>query len=160
MNKKIKFFIISIGIVLFIILGIILLFYIVNARKPHEIYLLSCEFDVRGVSMKIKENTLTESGMVLMFSSNDDFSYTSSSGDDYKLYYLKNGKWIELPREGKEWNATEMTLTYPPTKLLEENIKWSRKYGPLHKKGRYKLEQQGISINGIGGKYTIEFKIQ
>ena len=77
-----------------------------------------------------------------------------------KLYYLKNDKWIELPREGKEWNATEMTMNYPPTKSLEENIKWSRKYGPLHKKGRYKLEQQGISINGIGGKYTIEFKIQ
>lgn len=156
-NKEKKVIICVVICILVIITGIIVSV-ITNIKKTSQIKILNCKIDINGITVSIKENTLTKDGCIVVFTSEHEFTYTDSSGDFYALYVLENSKWVRLPIKVGKWNATELETSRPPTKLLEESIDWSNKYGELNK-GRYFLERE-ISINGMSGKFSIEFKIE
>ncbi|MCI8999691.1 MAG: hypothetical protein HFJ26_01840 [Clostridia bacterium] len=157
MNQKKQVIICGVIAILVVITGIIVSV-ITRVKQTSQIEILNCKIDINGITVSIKENTLTKDGCIVVFTSEDEFVYTDSSGDFYTLYGLENSKWIRLPIKVGKWNATELETSRPPTKLLEESLDWSNKYGELNK-GRYIIERE-ISINGISGKFSIEFKIE
>lgn len=155
MSVRIKNVILSLGIILFIFV-VILFYFIVFAKKSKQAEVLNIEINIENISVSVKENSLNTKGIVLIFSSINEFIYTTTSGEYYTIYCIENNMKNKLPIRGR-WDASELETSRPATKLLETTIDWSNKYGEL-KKGTYVIEQE-ISINGTSGKFSIEFKI-
>ena len=91
---------------------------------------------VDGVSIEIKEGTLTNTGATIIITdtTNKDYSY----GEPYRIDKKENGKWREAPR------VIEDAFFNEPAYLLDENneivrkINWEWIYGKL-KPGTYRF---------------------
>ena len=156
MDKKQKILFISLSI--FFIIILIVTFIIININRHEELKIISMENNFKNLSMSVKENSLTNTEVTIIFTSDDEFEYATSSGDNFIVSKFKDNKWNELTPIKGNWNSTEMINYNPPTKKIEENINWREKYGEL-KKGKYKLERE-ILIDGNKGNYYIEFEIK
>lgn len=122
-----------------------------------NIKIIRCEMDNSGlINIEVKEDSLNRKGITIIFSSDDEFTYSVSTGDDYILSKLENQQWKELDKSNN-WNTTEALNVKSDIKEIEENIEWLRKYGEL-KNGTYKLERI-IHINKTSSKILIEFEI-
>lgn len=143
-------------IVLIAIMGIII-FINIYPSKFNKIKIIENGINISGVSISVEENLITNTDIKIIIESENEFVYSTSSGDDYILYCWNDGKWSELQVLKGDWNSTEMMTSQPPAKKIEEAINWNNKYGKLEN-GRYRLERN-IIINNIGGNYYIEFEI-
>lgn len=156
MNRKKKVLIISVVVILVMIIGIVI-FMNIQKEQIDKVEVLENEINIDNISISIKENSLTKNSITLIFTSQDEFIYSTSSGEDYIIYHWENHKWNELEIQGK-FNGTEMEIMRPATPKIEESINWNSKYGEL-KKGKYRLERD-VSINNMGGKFYIEFEVK
>lgn len=122
-----------------------------------NIKIIRCEMDSSGlINIEVKEDSLNRKGITIIFSSDDEFTYSVSTGDDYILSKLENQQWKELDKSNN-WNTTEALNVKSDIKEIEENIEWLRKYGEL-KNGTYRLERI-VYINKTSSKILIEFEI-
>lgn len=142
--------------ILIIIIGIVI-FTNIYGSYFNKIEIIKKGINIKDVSISIEEYSITNTDIKIIIESENEFIYSTSSGDDYIIYYLDDNNWNELQIQGR-WNGTELMTMRPSTKRIEEEINWKDKYGKLEK-GRYRLERN-ISINSIEGNYYIEFEIK
>ena len=91
---------------------------------------------VAGVSIKIKEGTLTNTGATFIITDTTDKNY--SYGEPYRIDKKENGKWKEAPKviEGAFFN---MPAYYPDeNNEIVREINWAWIYGKL-KPGTYRF---------------------
>lgn len=156
MNKTKIIAILIMGIILIIIVGIVI-FANIYGSYFNKIEIIKKGINIKDISISIEEYSITNTEIKIIIENENEFIYSTSSGDDYIIYYLDDNNWNELQIQGR-WNGTELMTMRPSTKRIEEEINWKDKYGKLEK-GRYRLERN-ISINSIEGNYYIEFEIK
>ncbi len=121
-----------------------------------NIKIIRCEIDNSDLNIEVKEDSLTRKGITIIFNSDDEFTYSVSTGEDYILSKLENQQWKELDKKNN-WNTTEALNVKSDIKEIEENIEWIRKYEELEN-GTYRLERI-VHINKTSSKILIEFEI-
>lgn len=105
---------------------------------------------VAGVSIKIKEGTLTNTGGTFIITDTTDKNY--SYGEPYRIDKKENGKWKEAPKviEDAFFN---MPAYYPDeNNEIVREINWEWIYGKL-KPGTYRFvtdaSDEEISVNFV-----------
>ena len=98
----------------------------VGSKSPIEI-------KEKGVTLSVKENTLTKKGatLILKNGSNVDVQY----GDSYKIEIKKDGEWHEI---NVELNFNSPAYVLKSNKSEEIKIKWENDYGKLAS-GNYRI---------------------
>lgn len=114
------------------------------------------------ISMEIKENTLSESGMTLVLKNNADQTY--HYGPQYSLEKYENGEFITYkPKETLSWNTILYNIKVSEKK--EEVIDWTYGYDKL-KSGKYRLVRYFTSeenlpySSNVAEKFYVEFEIK
>lgn len=114
------------------------------------------------VSMSIKNNTLTNSGMTLIMKNNADQTY--HYGPQYSIEKYENGEFIIYePKETLDWNAILYNIKVNEEK--EEIIEWTYGYDKL-KNGKYRLVRYFTSeenlpySSNVAEKFYVEFEIE
>ena len=153
MKKKI---LLSICIIIILIIGAIILWKINETKTVSSVELVQCSMDFDKVSISVKEGSLTNKGVTLLFTSENEFVYSVCSGPDYQIYRKKNEDWERV--KGKDFIVQNSVIRRPATKNLEESIYWEKLYGELSK-GTYRLGRE-ISFDDIGTKFVIEFIVK
>ena len=97
-----------------------------------------------GVTMEIKEETLTKTGATIVLQVNDGTEY--SYGRWFRIDKKENGKWRGLEPIDENYVFDAIGLILKPYGETEEKIDWSQLYGELEK-GEYRL------VKNISGKY-------
>ena len=98
----------------------------VGSKSPIEI-------KEKGVTLSVKENTLTKIGttLILKNGSNVDVQY----GDSYKIEIKKDGEWHEI---NVELNFNSPAYVLKSNTSEEIKIKWENDYGKLAS-GNYRI---------------------
>lgn len=108
--------------------------------------------ELEGVSMVIKEGTLTRRGATIIITDNSGKDYTY--GDEYRIDKYDDGKWEELEVivEGNyAWNSIGYYVD--KNNKLELDVKWEWLYGRLDD-GYYRI------VKRVKEKeFSVEFKI-
>ena len=107
---------------------------------------------VAGVSIKIKEGTLTNTGATIIITDTTDKNY--SYGEPYRIDKKENGKWKEAPKviEDAFFN---MPAYYPDeNNEIVREINWVWIYGKL-KPGTYRFVTNASDKN-ISVEFVIE----
>lgn len=107
---------------------------------------------VAGVSIKIKEGTLTNTGATIIITDTTDKNY--SYGEPYRIDKKENGKWKEAPKviEDAFFN---MPAYYPDeNNEIVREINWEWIYGKL-KPGTYRFVTNASDKN-ISVEFVIE----
>lgn len=120
-----------------------------------------CEIKVdslEGVSMTIKDGTLTRTGATIIITDVSDRN--NIYGDSYRIDKKENGEWIEVRTiiEDYAWNAIGYSVN--ENNRLEKTISWEWLYGKLEN-GEYRIVKD-TSEAGEGTRYyiTAEFIIK
>lgn len=113
---------------------------------------------INGVSMVIKDETLTKTGMVVVITDNNKIHY--SYGMPFRLDVKRDGNWEILKITG---NGAFNLMAYGVDKnnQLELNQNWYHIYGEL-KNGDYRLVKD-VCINDDCSKkkyFSVEFTIE
>ena len=115
-----------------------------------------------AISMMIKENTLTDSGMTVIIKNNS--SQTYHYGMQYSLEKYENEEFITYePKEPLSW--TYMLYHINSNEEKEEIFDWSYGYGKLES-GKYRLvryftsDDNMTSSANVSEKYYVEFEIK
>ena len=106
MEKK-KIIILSISIIIFIIM-LIGIFIIINIDKYRKIEIIDIGNNLQELSISVQDNSLTNTEITVIFTSDNEFVCTTSSGDDFILSSFGDNKWNELAPIKGNWNSTEM----------------------------------------------------
>ncbi len=114
--------------------------------------------DLKDVSIKIKENTLTRTGATIIIT--DKSNRENIYGDSYRIDKKENGTWVELEPiiENYAWNSIGYSVDQ--NNKLEMEVNWEWLYGKLQD-GEYRLVKD-TSYAGEGTKHyiTVEFEIR
>ena len=108
--------------------------------------------EVEGVSMVIKDGTLSRRGATVIITDTSDMNYTY--GEEYRIDKYKEGVWKELDVivEGNYgWNSIGYMVD--DNGILELDVKWEWLYGRLED-GYYRIVK---SVNDK--EFSIEFRI-
>lgn len=127
-----------------------------NKDILHNICTLKID-DLKGVSMAIKENTLTNTGatVIITDTSNRDNIYGSS----YKIEKKENGVWTEL-KPKNDMFFTDIGYVVSEDHTLEFDINWEYFYGKLEP-GKYRiLKDTREAGEGTSHYITAEFMIK
>lgn len=115
--------------------------------------------DLDGVSMTIKEGTLTKSGATIVIT--DVSSRDNIYGEEYRIDKLVDGEWIQLDVifEGN-YAWTSIGYTVGEDNKLELDVNWEWLYGKLEP-GEYRVVKD-TSESGEGTTHyiTAEFEIK
>lgn len=112
--------------------------------------------DLNGVSMSIKEGTLTNIGATIVIK--DISNRENIYGEDFTIEKYDNGIWIELDNIN-DLIFNTIGYTVGDDKKLELEVNWEYFYGKLEK-GTYRiLKTTGKSGEGIRHYITTEFTI-
>ncbi len=95
------------------------------------------ETEVEGISMALKENTLTKTGATIIIKESN-VKGTHVYGQEFELQAKENDKWIEVKRTEKVCAFNEMAYHANNEGILEMKQNWECMYGSLEK-GTYKL---------------------
>lgn len=115
--------------------------------------------DLDGVSMRIKEGTLTKEGATLVIK--DVSSRNNMYGEEYRIDKKINGEWIELDViVTGNYGFTSIGYTVGGDNKLELDVNWKWLYGEL-KPGEYRIVKS-TSEPGEGTQHyiTAEFVIE
>ncbi|MCH5167052.1 MAG: hypothetical protein J1F35_04080 [Erysipelotrichales bacterium] len=115
--------------------------------------------DLEGVSMTIKEGTLTRSGATIIIT--DTTSRDNIYGSEFKLDKKENDRWqeMEIIFDGN-YAWTSKGYMVDKNNKLEMNVDWEWLYGKLED-GKYRLVKK-TSEPGEGTEHhiTVEFEIK
>lgn len=120
--------------------------------------------EIDGISMAIKEGTLTETGVtVIIKDTNGKGTYVY--GTEFSIEKKENDQWVKPKRTGDNCAFTLMAYYVGDDGLLEFNQNWECMYGKLEK-GTYRLVkstflESDIPITEDKVKYfSVEFTIE
>ncbi len=91
---------------------------------------------VAGVSIKIKEGTLTNTGATIIITDTTDKNY--SYGEPYRIDKKENGKWKEVPRVIEDAFFNDLAYYSDKNNEIVREINWEWIYGKL-KPGTYRF---------------------
>ena len=90
------------------------------------------------VNLKIKEDTLTNTGTTVIITDTNELPY--SYGEAYKIQKLENNEWKDIKtKDGYVFN--DLAYNTDKNGKLEMQINWNDLYGSL-KSGEYKLSKE------------------
>lgn len=105
---------------------------------------------VDGVSIKIKEGTLTNTGATFIITDTTDKNY--SYGELYRIDKKENGKWIEAPKVIEDAFFNEPAYQPDENNEIVREINWEWIYGKL-KPGTYRFvtnaSDENISVTFV-----------
>lgn len=112
----------------------------------------------KGVSLSIKENTLTNTGATLVLK--NDSNVVIEYGNPYEIEIKKDGEWHKI---NVELNFTMPAFGLEPGETKERDFKWENGYGKLAS-GEYRIIKS-IDIEKEDGTYesfyvSAEFTIE
>lgn len=110
---------------------------------------------IDGVSMKIKDNTLTDTSMIVVIEDLNKEKYTF--GQEFYIEKKDNGRWKKLETITDNYGFNEMGYLVGDDNLLEMKQDWSSMYGKLLK-GHYRLVKY-VYRNNQKLYFSVEFKI-
>ena len=110
---------------------------------------------IDGVSMKIKDNTLTDTSMVVIIEDLNKEKYTF--GQEFYIEKKDNDRWIKLKTINGDYGFNEMGYLVGDDNLLEMKQDWSSMYGKLLK-GHYRLVKY-VYRDNQKLYFSVEFKI-
>lgn len=111
------------------------------------------EYNLKDVTMKLKENTLTKSGATIIITDNNKVKYTYE--EYYKLEKRIDHVWYELKPSG-DVIFNEMGYLVDDNNELEMNIDWSKTYGNLTS-GKYRIIKR--IYDGEYKYFSLEFDL-
>ena len=107
------------------------------------------------VNLKIKEDTLTNTGTTVIITDTNELPY--SYGEAYKIQKLENNEWKDIKaRDGYTFN--DLAYNTDENGKLEMKINWNNLYGSL-KSGEYKLNKEIGDYNNPE-IISVEFEIK
>ena len=105
---------------------------------------------VAGVSIKIKEGTLTNTGATFIITDTTDKNY--SYGEPYRIDKKENGKWREAPRVIEDAFFNEPAYLPDENNQIIRKVNWEWIYGKLQP-GTYRFvtdaSDEKISVNFV-----------
>lgn len=120
--------------------------------------------EIEGISMLIKENTLTDRGAtVVIYDTNGKGTYIY--GSSFRVDKKENGEWVKPKETGQNCGFNEMAYYVNDNGILEMEQNWDCMYGSLEA-GTYRLVkdislQSDIPITDNDKKYiSVEFVIE
>lgn len=147
-----NYLIIIFSIIIISVLSIILLSSHFFSKKTCE------ELDLAdGISLSIKDGTLSKTGATIIITSNSDNKY--QTGRDYRIDKFTNGNWNKL-KLNNEMVVVSDAINIENDNPLEFVINWERYYGTLDK-GKYRIVKNvSKKVEPFSDKQiTIEFSI-
>lgn len=84
---------------------------------------------VNGISIKIKEGTLTNTGATFIITDTTDKNY--SYGEPYRIDKKENGKWKEAPRVIEDAFFNEPAYLPDENNQIIRKVNWEWIYGKL-----------------------------
>ena len=109
------------------------------------------DYTLEGVTMKLKDNTLTKSGATIIITDNNKVKYTYE--EYYKLEKRIDHIWYELKLKG-DAVFNEMGYLVDDNNELEMDIDWSKTYGNLTS-GKYRIIKR--IYDGEYKYFSVEF---
>lgn len=114
------------------------------------------------------DNTITDFSLVLQtfgnkgltFIINNETNRVFTYGEDYKLLYLKNDSWVNLPYIIEKWGFNNISYSIVPNSITNKiAVDWVWLYGELPD-GLYKFEKT-VKSSGDNNNYIVseEFEI-
>ena len=103
------------------------------------------ELSENGISLSIKENTLTSTSVTLIYKNDSDKNVRY--GEDYHIEIKKEGEWHYINAE-LVFNTPLWTLE--PKSSVELELDWEHSYGELYS-GEYRIVK-GYNIETSDGK--------
>lgn len=114
--------------------------------------------EIKGVSMYIKEGTLTNTGATIIIK--DMTSKNNIYGDEYRIDKLVDDTWQELDvvvKGNYGWNSIGYHVN--ENNILELEINWEWLYGKLNK-GTYRIVKSTSALREIKHYYfSVQFTI-
>lgn len=141
-------------IAILVILVFIIIWLIFNSDKKYS----KKEYPIAGVSMSIKDGTLTGTGATFILTNDSDIDVIY--GNPYSIQIKEDGKWQEID--------VDLSFTLPAytlkAKTSEEiTINWEYSYGKL-KNGEYRIikafSYEKIKDNYVDFSLKVEFNIE
>lgn len=111
---------------------------------------------IYGISMVIKENTLTKTGMSVVIIDTTNYKNVYGGSCDYRIDRRLNNKWEEV-KKIKNFPSYLQSSYVEENNKLEIDIDWSKTYGEL-KKGEYRLVKSTEIENKLY-EFSVEFEI-
>lgn len=151
MKKGLKNIII---IILFVLITIIIWFVFNNDKSKYT----KKEYPIDGVSMSIKDGTLTNTGATIILKNDSDIDV--SYGNPYSIEIKKDGKWQKIEND-LHFTLPAFSLKSKTSKEIE--INWEVGYGKLEK-GEYRLikefDYEKEKGNYVDFSVNVEFNIE
>lgn len=113
--------------------------------------------NVKGVSMSIKEGTLTKTGATIIIK--DISNKNNVYGEAYRIDKYENNEWQELDvvvKGNYGWN--DIGYYVDKNNELELSIDWEWLYGKLEQ-GKYRLVKSKSDLKNIKHNFSVEFEI-
>lgn len=107
---------------------------------------------VAGISIKIKEGTLTNTGGTFIITDTTDKNY--SYGEPFRIDKKENGKWREVPRVIEDAFFNEPAYLPDENNQIIRKINWEWIYGKLQP-GTYRFVTNASDKN-ISVEFVIE----
>jgi len=111
---------------------------------------------IYGISMVIKENTLTKTGMSVVIIDTTNYKNVYGGSCDYRIDRRLNNKWEEV-KKIKNFPSYLQSSYVDENNKLEIDIDWSKTYGELEK-GEYRLVKSTEIENKLY-EFSVEFEI-
>ena len=112
-------------------------------------------YEVLGVSMKVKDNTLTNTGMVVIIEDLNDEKYTY--GELFHIEKKEGDKWVELTPITDDYGFNEIGYLVGDDNTLEMKQEWFNIYGYLYS-GKYRLVKNVYNDSEILF-FSVEFEL-
>lgn len=131
------------------------LIYYLNSLNNAKVTLIkdNNEYTLEGVTMNIKENTLTKGGATIIITDDNKTKYTYE--EYYKLEKRIDHIWYEL-KPNSDVIFNEMGYLVDDNNELEMNIDWSKTYGNLTS-GKYRIIKR--IYDGEYKYFSVEFDL-
>lgn len=141
MKKRIK----HLGIAFIVILSLVGIWLIFSYDRKYDKKEENKEPQIiEGISMVIKEGTLTQSSATVVITDTimvEEHTY----GSDFRIEKKENNEWKELDTLIKDYGFNLMGYSVNKDNILEMDVKWDWLYGKLEQ-GEYRLIK-GFAIN-------------
>lgn len=130
--------------------------YIEKVKKYYGEELYNTIFTTK-IEMKVKEGTLTNSGVTVIIEDKNVRPYYY--GNWFRIDKKVDSEWQKLTPINEKYKFTEGANSVGENKILELDIDWLELYGELEP-GEYKLVKELYGIGNKGKYFWVEFVIE